>query len=96
MTEHTFVLRGDTIRTLYADDLDLDALGALHVERASHVEYDDARQGWIVLQPDGKTPMIIEAGHTCRVDLCQCPPRVFSTRAQALAAEVAYVTEHVL
>ena len=39
---------GGIVRTLYTDRLPLARLGRLTVTRASHVEYDNARQGWTV------------------------------------------------
>ena len=39
---------GGLVRGLYSDELDWPALGALRVTRASTVEFDDTRQGWVV------------------------------------------------
>lgn len=64
-----------TIRTIHTELLDLAALGAQNIVRASHVE-PDAAGNWYV--------EIIEG------------PRLgpFSRRSEALAAEVAWLTEH--
>jgi hypothetical protein len=63
------------VTTLYTELLDLAALGALNISRASHVEPDDSGQ-WFAQIIDG--------------------PRLgpFPKRSEALAAEVAWLTEH--
>lgn len=63
------------VTTLYTELLDLSALGAMNIARASHVEPDDSGH-WFALIIDG--------------------PKLgpFSKRSEALAAEVAWLTEH--
>lgn len=70
-----FVGTSGEITTLYSEFLDLAALGALSIQRASHVEPDEAGQWWAD---------IVEG------------PRLgpFARRSEALAAEVAWLTEH--
>lgn len=70
-----FVGTSGEITTLYSEVLDLTALGALNIQRASHVEPDAAGQWWAD---------IVEG------------PRLgpFARRSEALAAEVAWLTEH--
>lgn len=70
-----FVGTSGEITTLYSEVLDLAALGALNIQRASHVEPDAAGQWWAD---------IVEG------------PRLgpFARRSDALAAEVAWLTEH--
>ena len=63
------------VTTLYTELLDLSALGAMNIARASHVEPDGSGQ-WFAQIIDG--------------------PKFgpFSKRSEALAAEVAWLTEH--
>ena len=63
------------VTTLYTELLDLSALGAMNIARASHVEPDDSGR-WFADIVDG--------------------PRLgpFTRRSEALAAEVAWLTEH--
>jgi hypothetical protein len=70
-----FIGTSGEITTLYSEVLDLAALGALNIQRASHVEPDEASQWWAD---------IVEG------------PRLgpFERRSEALAAEVAWLTEH--
>ena len=60
---------------IYAEDIDLHALGTATITRASHVEPDESGQ-WFADIVDG--------------------PRLgpFTRRSEALAAEVAWLTEH--
>lgn len=79
-TKKTHIVRvrpGGVLTAIYSDALNLGALGRQHVERASHVEFDDATQGWRVLNPDG-TPMLADT---------------FPAREAALRAEVAAITQ---
>ena len=63
------------VTTLYTELLDLSALGAVNIARASHVESDQSGQ-WFADVIDG--------------------PKLgpFPRRSEALAAEVAWLTEH--
>ncbi|WLD15139.1 hypothetical protein [Planctellipticum variicoloris] len=70
-----FVGTGGEITTLYSEVLDLAALGALSIQRASHIEPDEAGQWWADI-----------------VDGPRLGP--FERRSDALAAEVAWLTEH--
>lgn len=70
-----FVGTSGEITTLYSEVLDLAALGALSIQRASHVEPDEAGQWWAEI-----------------VDGPRLGP--FERRSEALAAEVAWLTEH--
>ncbi len=70
-----FVGTTGEITTLYQEVLDLAALGACRIERASHVEPDAAGQWWAEI-----------------VDGPRLGP--FPRRSDALAAEVAWLTEH--
>ncbi len=63
------------IRCLYTDLIDLSALGTLHVNRASHVEFNDSDQTWSVRLAD--TGEVIGKG--------------FKTRTEALEFEVNYL-----
>jgi hypothetical protein len=64
-----------TITGLWTDKIDLLGLGRAHVVRASHVEFSDDIQGWVVWSADWK----ILPGQ---------PPEGFRLRADALAWEV--------
>lgn len=44
--------QGD-LECLYRDDLELEKLGDLEVQRASHVEYDPRREAWVASPADG-------------------------------------------
>ena len=63
------------VTTLYTELLDLSALGAMNIARASHVEPDASGQ-WFADIVNG--------------------PKLgpFARRSEALAAEVAWLTEH--
>ncbi len=84
--EHVLVFKDGQVTTLYTDVIDLRALGALHVERASNVEWCAARNGWIVQFTDG-TFLGERSTFVFNVE----EAAVFSTREAALAAEVAYI-----
>jgi hypothetical protein len=43
--------RSGAVRCLYSDAINLSALGVLRIERASHVEPDDAGAWWADLMP---------------------------------------------
>lgn len=42
---------------LYGESIDLQSLGSLHMQRASHIEFNETTQQWEVLPPDGGIPM---------------------------------------
>ncbi len=49
MDSAVFVIdAGGLVRGLYTDEVDWPALGSLRVTRASTVEFDETRQGWVV------------------------------------------------
>jgi len=50
--EITITAEGD-VQCLAPDDLDLREIGKLNVRRASHVEFDNARQMFVVTLPNG-------------------------------------------
>ena len=43
-----------TLRCLYSEVIDLSEIGRLHLERASHIEFDEVKQQWQVRLPDGR------------------------------------------
>ncbi len=43
-----------TVRTLWSDVLPLREVGRVTMERASNVEWDEARQMWVARTPDGR------------------------------------------
>ena len=50
----TLVIAGDgTACGLYAEDIDLSRLGALHIERATTIEFDNDAQYWRVRDQEG-------------------------------------------
>ena len=50
----TLVIAGDgTASGLYAEDIDLSSLGALHIERATTIEFDNDAQYWRVRDQEG-------------------------------------------
>lgn len=53
-TTTLFVLSDGTIQALYTEAIDLTALGALHVERATSIEFDNTTQRWRVLDRIGQ------------------------------------------
>jgi hypothetical protein len=42
------------IEGLYTDTVNLQQLGKLHVTRATHVEFNETMQKWVVSLPDGE------------------------------------------
>ncbi len=57
MNQPTAVLRfrpDGTGHGLYTEAIDLSRIGRLHIERASHVEFDDTSQQWQVLDTRGQ------------------------------------------
>lgn len=101
--EHTIHFGDGVMRFVYHDDLvDLLQLGASEVRRASHVEPHPTRGGWIAdMEPSADVPenaCIIGANGTW---FKHCPDGAawqcvepFKTRAEALAAERAWLAEH--
>lgn len=50
-----FVIHPDgNVEGLYTDLVDLAALGRLAIRRASSVEWDEARQQWVAITPEGQ------------------------------------------
>ena len=49
----TFPLSGRA-KALYTEDINLRSLGALHIERATQIEFNNATQQWDVLNLDAK------------------------------------------
>ena len=49
-----FIRPDGVIEGLYSDAVPLNNLGRLNVKRATHVEFDEVCQEWIVMLPDGK------------------------------------------
>ena len=88
-----------TVTTLYTDKINLRRLGPLKVERASNVEYDEARQSWTVQFVDGTylgysvEMRTLGSGDTLRPRVVQTIEEAshFPSRDLALAAEVAYL-----
>lgn len=70
---------GGVVRCIYEEAVDLTALGAVEIRRASHCEPDAAGAWWADLAP---------------VDGPKLGP--FSRRSAAVAAEVQWLSEHVL
>ena len=55
MTEHILRIETDgLVHGLYTEAIDLQQLGGLTVQRASHVEFDETGQEWIVRTVDGR------------------------------------------
>lgn len=42
-----------TVHGLYTEAIDLSTLGRLHINRATHIEFDNALQAWRVRDPAG-------------------------------------------
>lgn len=49
-----FIYPDGTLHTIYRDDLDLGEIGAVHIERASHVEFNNETQAWEVTTANGR------------------------------------------
>jgi hypothetical protein len=54
MRHHIVVLKGGGIRMIYTDALPLSNLGKLTISRASNVEYDNDRGGWVTTLVTGE------------------------------------------
>ena len=113
MKQHVLTFDKDgTVRALYADELRLQEFGAMKVERASNVEFDNGRGGWTVEFTDGTMLCAVSLArpvatyHACHPPTeppsPACPsPRncyvvTFPTRGEALSAEVEYLQTQVL
>lgn len=85
MEEKVLIIRGDEITALYSDDL-RELGNALHVERASDVEWDDEAQGWYAT-------IHCDRGDWMPMRKAFAPVILgpFTTREEALAAEVAHI-----
>jgi hypothetical protein len=77
--ELNVTIEGGMLRCIYSDAaLPLMALGKASVTRASHVEFDNARQHWFAdMRPVGGEVLA-----------------PFTTREEALATEVKWLQEH--
>lgn len=73
-------IESGTARCLYTDDIPLTDLGSVKMTRASHVEWDDGKQTWEVLEP--KTLSVLMGG--------------FKTRKDALAWEVSWAERNIV
>ena len=93
MEEKVFSINGDTITTLYSDELrELGGAGAtLHVHRASFVEFNHDLDGWTVFLATGGWLACDEHGAVRRVLEPPLPTFAWPTRGDALAAEVAFL-----
>jgi hypothetical protein len=54
MRHKIVVLKGGGIRTIHTDVLPLHQLGTLRITRASNVEYDNERAGWVTTLVTGE------------------------------------------
>ena len=52
-------------RCLYHEAIDLTRIGRLTMQRATTIEFDDARQLWIVRNPDGREMFTHPSRQTC-------------------------------
>ncbi len=73
----TFRIRSGVVTTIYTEKVDLARLGPLRVERASHVEFDNVARAWTATLPSGAA----------------IPGGPWKSRAEALAAEVAWLED---
>ena len=91
--DHVISIAPDgSIKTLWTDRIDLREFGTPHVERASNVEWDEQCEGWTVQFPDGMFLSQPARGWCCGVHAEKgFHGEVFSTREEALAAEVAFL-----
>ncbi len=68
---------------LYDEAIDLRTLGALHVRRASHIEFNEVTQQWEVSYPDSDQVVFADASRSACLDWerqhCQgdCRNRIF-------------------
>ena len=53
-----FIAKDGTVRCLYGEAIDLAALGAMSIRRASRVEPDDRGRWWVDLRPCGSTAVL--------------------------------------
>ena len=56
---------GGQVQGLYTEIIDLHALGRLLIRRATTIEYEDARQAWIVRDPAGTELFDSPSRQTC-------------------------------
>lgn len=98
--DHVIKIDADgNVHCLYSDALPLREMGSLTVERASNVEFDQERDGWVVIFPprdpeDEETYLRQELnGKWVRIPYFMFA-EVFKSREQALAAEVNFLQSH--
>jgi len=72
---------GGLVRGLYTDEINWRALGSLRVTRASTVEFDETRQGWIVtiLETGERFEPFRQRGAAIEAEVTTLTERLFST-----------------
>jgi len=80
------------VHTLYTDKVDLRAIGELHINRASNIEFDNARNGWIVEFTNGT--FLSHAGGDAYQTTDTLKATVYLSREDANRDEVSYLQAH--